>query len=159
MTAVAEPGLEVGKARVRKEDARLITGRTRWTDNISLNGMLHIAMVRSAVAHGTIQSVDVSAAKEMPGVVAVYTGADLDAEQSAIPCGAPVRSDVPPPRHVSIAVNKVNFAGEIVAVVVARSAAEARDAAELVDVEYDELPAALDLKEAAADTVLAHPDL
>jgi carbon-monoxide dehydrogenase large subunit len=160
VTAVAEPGLEVGKARVRKEDARLITGRTRWTDNISLNGMLHIAMVRSPVAHGTIQSVDVSAAKEMPGVVAVYTGADLDAEQSGIPCGAPVRSDVPPPRHVSIAVDKVNFAGEIVAVVVARSAAEAKDATEAIEVDIDPLDPVLDMEAAIAEGAPSiHADL
>jgi carbon-monoxide dehydrogenase large subunit len=158
VTAVAEP--EVGRARVRKEDARLITGRTRWTDNIVLNGMLHIAMVRSPVAHGTIAGIDVTAAKEMPGVMAVYTGADLDAEQSAIPCGAPVRSDVPPPRHVSIAVDKVNFAGEIVAVVVARSAAEAKDATEAVEVDIDPLDPVLDMEAAIAEGAPAiHADL
>ena len=137
MTAVAEPGLEVGKARVRKEDARLITGRTRWTDNIVLNGMLHIAMVRSPIAHGTITEVDVTAAKEMPGVVAVYTGADFDAEQGGIPCAWPINADAEQPRHVSIAVDKVNFAGEIVAIVVARSAAEAKDAVDAVEVDID----------------------
>src|SRR5215475_12871495 len=109
MTSTIEP--EVGKARLRKEDARLITGRTRWTDNIVLNGMLHIAMVRSPIAHGTISGIDVSAAKEMPGVIAVYTGADFDAEQGGIPCAWPINGEAEQPRHVSIAVDKVNFAG------------------------------------------------
>src|SRR5882724_3259089 len=109
---------EVGRARTRKEDARLITGRTRWTDNITLNGMLHISMVRSPGAHGRITNIDVSAAKRVPGVVAVYSGADLDAEQSGLPCAWPINADDAAPRHVSIATDTVRFAGEIVAVVV-----------------------------------------
>ena len=74
------PAKEVGQARRRKEDARLITGETQWTDNIVLPGMLHMAMLRSPVAHGRITHLDVSAAKDRPGVVAVYTGADLAEE-------------------------------------------------------------------------------
>jgi carbon-monoxide dehydrogenase large subunit len=89
----------------------------------------------------------------------VLTGADVADEQGALPCAWPISEDQKAQPHPSIAVDRVSFAGEIVAVVVARSAAAARDAAELVDVDYDELPAALDLKEAAEDTVLAHPDL
>jgi Aerobic-type carbon monoxide dehydrogenase, large subunit CoxL/CutL homologs len=69
------PEREVGKARRRKEDARLITGRTTWTDNMVLPGMLHLAVVRSPVAHGKITGIDVSAAQEAPGVIAVLTGA------------------------------------------------------------------------------------
>ena len=85
MTTTAEPTTqEVGRPRVRKEDARLITGRTRWTDNITLNGMLHIAMVRSPVAHGRITGIEVDAAKQMPGVVAVFTGALLLGVAAAI---------------------------------------------------------------------------
>lgn len=152
MTATAEPTTnQVGQSRLRKEDARLITGRTRWTDNIELTGMLHIAMVRSPVAHGRITSIDVSAAKQMPGVVAVYTGADLDAEQSALPCAWPINADATPPRHVSIAVDKVNFAGEIVAVVVARDVASAKDATEAVEVDYDPIDPVLDMEAAVAD--------
>jgi aerobic carbon-monoxide dehydrogenase large subunit len=159
VTAVVEPGLEVGKARVRKEDARLITGRTRWTDNITLNGMLHIAMVRSNVAHGRIASIDVSAAKQMPGVIAVYTGADLDAEQGGLPCAAPINTEATAPRHVSIAVDKVNFAGEIVAIVVARTSAEAKDATEAVEVDIDPLEPVLDMEAAIADGAAAiHAD-
>jgi len=152
-------GREVGRARVRKEDYRLITGRTKWTDNIQLPGMLHLAMVRSPYAHARITSIDVSAAKTSSGVVAVLTGADVADEQGSLPTAWPIVPDQKAPPHPAIAVDHVAFAGEIVAVVAARSAAEARDAAELVDVDYEELPPVLDLKEAEKDTVLAHPDL
>ena len=123
--------------------------------------MLHLAMVRSPFAHATITSIDTEAAKASPNVVAVLTGEDL-ADEPGRAASTPGRSPPTrsPRRTRRCAVDRVAFAGEIVAVVVARSAAEARDAAELVDVEYDELPAALDLKEAAPRTrCLAHPDL
>ncbi len=154
---------EVGRDRRRKEDQRLITGRTRWTDNITLPGMLHIAMVRSPHAHARITHLDTSEAKAAANVVAVLTGQDVKDEQGSLPNAWPIKPDQVTPDHPSVAVDRVSFAGEIVAVVIARSAAEARDAAELVDVDYEELPAALDLREAvAADSasgVLAHPDL
>ncbi|WP_028925362.1 xanthine dehydrogenase family protein molybdopterin-binding subunit [Pseudonocardia acaciae] len=153
------PTTEVGRARTRKEDARLITGRTRWTDNITLNGMLHVSMVRSPVAHAKISGITVDAARQVPGVVAVFTGADLDAEQSALPCAWPINADDPLPRHVSIATDTVRFAGEIVAIVVARDAATARDAAEAVEVDYDPLPPVLDMEAALADgSTLVHPE-
>jgi carbon-monoxide dehydrogenase large subunit len=150
---------ELGAPRLRKEDQRLITGRTRWTDNLQLTGMLHLAMVRSPYAHARITSIDTSAARSSHGVHAVYTGADLADEQGSLPCAWAVVPEQKSPTHPSIAVDHVAFAGEIVAVIVARSAAEARDAVELVEVEYDELPPVLDLKAAARDEVLAHPDL
>ncbi|NHC23797.1 xanthine dehydrogenase family protein [Nocardioides sp. IC4_145] len=153
------PEREIGRERRRKEDQRLITGRTRWTDNIQLPGMLHLAMVRSPFAHARITSIDTTEAKQSPNVVDVVTGQDLAETQGVLINAWPITPDQKTPTHLPVAIDRVAFAGEIVAVVVARSAAEARDAAELVDVEYDELPAALDLKEAAADTVLAHPDL
>jgi carbon-monoxide dehydrogenase large subunit len=162
MTAVETPPIgtrEIGRDRRRKEDARLITGRTRWTDNITLPGMLHLAMVRSPFAHARITSIDTGAAKDAVGVVDVVTAADLGESVGVCINAWPITPEQKAPTHPPIAVDRVCFAGEIVAVVVARSAAEARDAAELVEVEYDELPAALDLKEAAQDTVLAHPDL
>jgi carbon-monoxide dehydrogenase large subunit len=161
MTTTAEPTTaELGRARTRKEDARLITGRTRWTDNITLNGMLHIAMVRSPVSHGRIVGIDTEAATQMPNVVAVYTGADLDAEQSGIPCAWPINADATPPRHVSIAVDTVRFAGEIVAVVVARDAASAKDATEAVEVDIDPLDPVLDMEAAIGDdSPVIHSDL
>ena len=161
MTATEErpATAEIGRDRRRKEDQRLITGRTRWTDNISLPGMLHLAMVRSPFAHARITSIDTAAAKASANVVAVLTGADLADDQGVIINAWPITKDQVSPTHLPMPADRASFAGEIVAVVVARSAAEARDAAELVDVDYEELPAALDLKESAADTVLAHPDL
>jgi len=150
---------EIGRDRRRKEDQRLITGRTRWTDNIVLPGILHLAMVRSPFAHATITSIDVSAAKAATNVVDVLSGSDFGAELGAIINAWPITPDQVTPAHSPMPADRVAFAGEIVAVVVARTAAEARDAAELVEVEYDELPPALDLKKSAADEVLAHPDL
>lgn len=154
-------GTEVGRDRRRKEDQRLITGRTRWTDNLQLPGMLHLAMVRSPYAHARITGIDASAAKESPGVHAVLTGEDVKDLQGSLPCAWPITEDQKAPPHPAIAVDRVAFSGEVVAVVIARSAAAARDAAELVDVDYEELPAVLDLRAAAADEggVLAHPDL
>ena len=171
MTAVEEsaspaPALEkeIGRDRRRKEDARLITGRTRWTDNITLPGMLHLAMVRSPFAHARITGIDATAAKQATGIVDVVTAADLDESLGVCINAWPITPEQVTPGHAPIASDRAAFAGEIVAVVVARTAAEARDAAELVEVDYDELPAALDLKEAAAATAenggaLAHPDL
>ena len=150
---------EIGNSRKRKEDQRLITGRTKWTDNIQLTGMLHLAMVRSPFAHAKITHIDTSEAKAATNVVTVITGADVAEEQGGLPTAWAITTDQKTPVHPSIAVDRVAFAGEIVAVVVARSAAEARDAAELVDVDYEELPAVLDLKEAATDSALTHPDL
>ena len=79
MTATQDaPAAEIGRDRRRKEDARLITGRTRWTDNIQINGMLHLAMVRSPFAHAHVNGIDTSAAAAAPGVVGVYTADDLE---------------------------------------------------------------------------------
>ena len=153
------PTGEVGRARKRKEDQRLITGRTRWTDNITLPGMLHIAMVRSPFAHARVTAIATAEAKAARNVVAVLTGEDLKEVQGVNANAWPIATDQVTPTHLPMAVDHVACAGEIVACVVARSAAEARDAAELVDVDYDELPAVLDMKEALKDEVLAHPDL
>ena len=131
MTATAEP--EIGKARLRKEDEHLITGRTRWTDNLVLPGMQHLAILRSPVAHARITGVDTAAARSMPGVVAAFTGADLAAEQGSLPCAWPITEDMKAPPAPSLAVDTVNFAGEAVAVVVARSAYEAHDALEAIE--------------------------
>ena len=163
MTAVEDrpdtSAKEIGRDRRRKEDQRLITGRTRWTDNIALPGMLHMAMVRSPFAHAKIVSIDTEAAKASENVVTVLTGADLGEAQGVCINAWAITTDQVAPTHVPMPTDRVAFAGETVAVVVARTMAAARDAAELVDVEYDELPAALDLKKSAADEVLAHPDL
>src|SRR5690349_4178951 len=139
MTATTEPTVEFGKARPRKEDARLITGRSRYTDAITPHGTLHISVVRSPLAHARINGIDTSAAKQAPGVVGVYTAADLGVESVGLPCAWPITPDQKAPQRPLLATNAVNFAGEGVAVVVARTAAEAKDAAELVDVDYEPL--------------------
>jgi carbon-monoxide dehydrogenase large subunit len=162
VTAVDEsaPTREFGRARPRKEDARLITGRTRWTDNIQLPGMLHLAMVRSPFAHARVTGVDTTAARSAAGVLGAWAGPDLPGSEAGLPCAWPVTPDMKAPAHPAIAQDTVHFAGEIVAVVAARSAAEARDAAELVEVEYEELPVVLDMEAALAEGApLVHPEL
>ncbi|MEE2060199.1 xanthine dehydrogenase family protein molybdopterin-binding subunit [Rhodococcus artemisiae] len=151
--------LEIGQSRRRKEDEHLITGRTRWTDNIVLPGMLHAAILRSPFSHARITGIDAEEAEKMPGVIAVYTGADLAEEQGSLPCAWPITEDQLAPPAPSLAVDTVNFAGEAVAVVVARTTYEAHDALDVIDVEYEDLPVVLDLADAAADTELVHPDL
>jgi aerobic carbon-monoxide dehydrogenase large subunit len=146
MTTTADH--EVGKARARKEDARLITGQTNWTDNINLPGQAYVAFVRSPEAHARITSVDVSAAREAPGVIAAFSGADFAAEQGSLPCAWPVTEDIVLPNHPPMAVDTVRYAGEIVAAVVARDRYAAADAVALVDVSYQELPVVLDMEAA-----------
>jgi aerobic carbon-monoxide dehydrogenase large subunit len=149
MTATAEtPVAQIGTARLRKEDARLITGQTTWTDNILLPGLLHLAFVRSPFAHAKIKAVDVSAALKLPGVVAAFSGADFAAEQGSLPCAWPVTEDIVIPDHPPMAVDEVRYVGEAVAVVVARDRYAAADAVAAVDVDYEQLPAVLDIRTA-----------
>ncbi|GAB3488241.1 xanthine dehydrogenase family protein molybdopterin-binding subunit [Flexivirga lutea] len=142
--------------RVRRvEDADLVTGATTFVGNLRLDGLLHAAFVRSPLAHGRIRSIDTAAAAAAPGVVGVYTATDL-----ALPAhhGLMVVNDkVPRP---PLAIDRVRFAGEPVALVVARTPAAAADAVELVDVDYDPLPAAIDPEEALSpDAELQFPEL
>ncbi|MGW1677614.1 xanthine dehydrogenase family protein molybdopterin-binding subunit [Saccharopolyspora sp. NPDC002376] len=158
MTSVLEP--ELGRARKRKEDARLITGRTRWTDNLNPAGTLHLAILRSPVAHARIRSIDTDAARQMSGVTAVFTGRDIADEQGSLPCAWPITEDMKVPPAPPMAVDEVRFAGEAVAVVAARSPAEARDALDAIDVDYDDLPVVLDMEAALqAESPLVHEDL
>ncbi|RZT88618.1 carbon-monoxide dehydrogenase large subunit [Pseudonocardia sediminis] len=161
MTTTAEPTTtEIGKARVRKEDARLIAGRSRYTDSITPPGTLHIAVVRSTLARATITSIDKSEAEKAPGVYGVYTAADLGAEAVGMPCAWPITPDQKAPQRPVLGIGRVSFSGEGVAVVVARSLAEAKDAAELVEVDYDPQDAILDMEAASKDGAdLVHPDL
>jgi aerobic carbon-monoxide dehydrogenase large subunit len=149
MTAQTEAQApELGRARPRKEDARLVTGQTNWTDNIVLPGMLHMAFLRSPYAHAKITSVDVSAAKEVPGVIAAYSGADFADEQGSLPCAWPVTEDIVIPNHPPMAVDEVRYVGEAVAVVVARDRYTAADAVEAIEVDYEPLPPVLDMRTA-----------
>jgi len=148
MTATESTAHEVGKARTRKEDARLITGQTNWTDNITLPGLAHVAFVRSPHAHARIASVDVSAAHGVSGVIAAFSGADLAAEQGSVPCAWPVTEDIVIPDHPPMAVDTVRYVGEIVAAVVARDRYTAADAVDLIDVTYEPLEPVLDMEAA-----------
>jgi carbon-monoxide dehydrogenase large subunit len=149
---------EIGRARPRKEDRHLITGRTTWTDNLVLPGMLHLAILRSPMAHARITSIDTTAARARPGVVAVFTGKDFAQTQGSIPCAWPVTPDMVNPGHPSIAVEQVNHVGEAVAVIAARDKTAAQDALEAIEVDYEPLPAVLDMTAALADGAdLVHP--
>src|SRR6478735_2994364 len=134
-----------------KEDERLITGQTNWTDNIQLPGMLHIAFLRSPYAHARITSVDVSAARNEPGVIAAYSGADFAAEQGSLPCAWPVTPDIVIPAHPPMAVDEVRYVGEAVACVVARDRYAAADALAAIEVDYEQLPPVLDMRAALED--------
>ncbi|MHB1800687.1 MAG: xanthine dehydrogenase family protein molybdopterin-binding subunit [Actinomycetes bacterium] len=149
----------IGQPLRRKEDARLVTGATMWTDNISLPGMLYVAILRSPMAHARITGVDVSGALVRPGVVTVLTGRDLAAEQGSLPCAWPVTPDMVHPEHLPVAVDEVRYVGEAVAVVVATSRYAAADALEGIEVSYDRLPAVVDMEAALAPGApLVHAD-
>jgi carbon-monoxide dehydrogenase large subunit len=163
MTQVAEPEVRrwVGGGVLRKEDPTLLTGQGHFVDDLALPGMLWMATVRSPVAHADITSIDTSAAKQMPGVVGVYTGDEVAAEFAApMPCAWPLADREMPdeptgearvPEHWPVARGRVRYAGEVVAVVVADTREHALDAVEGVDVEYDELPVVTDMEEALED--------
>jgi aerobic carbon-monoxide dehydrogenase large subunit len=141
MTAIAAERY-TGASIKRSEDPRILTGGGRYVDDIKLPGMLHAAFVRSPMAHARVLSVDASAARELPGVVAVYTGADLEAMTVPGPDAlmALMGWQGPTPQFTLLATDKVRFAGDPVAVVIAESRYLAEDGCELVAVEYDDLP-------------------
>jgi len=141
MTAIAAERY-TGASIKRSEDPRILTGAGRYVDDIKLPGMLHAAFVRSPLAHARVVSADVSAARALPGVVAAFTGADL--EVMTVPGPDALMALMgwagPTPEFTLLASDKVRFAGDPVAIVVAESRYLAEDGCELVDVEYDELP-------------------
>ena len=139
----------IGKAMKRKEDPRLIQGLARYVDDIRLPEMHYAAFVRSPHAHATIRSVDTSKAAAAPGVVAVLTGEDVRGVIGPIPCAAQI-PDMKPAIRPVLALDRVRVVGEPVAVVVATERYAARDAAELVEVDYEPLPAVVDPERALA---------
>ena len=145
-----------GAAVRRKEDHRFITGRGQYVDDINRPHQLYAHIIRSPIAHGKINKVDVDAAKAVSGVVAVLTGADMAADGiGGLPCAWGVNnkdgSPMVEPGHPPLATECVRYVGDQVAVVLAETRAIARDAAELVDVDFEELPAVADLESASAD--------
>lgn len=137
----------VGKPIKRTEDPRLIQGLAHYVDDVRLPDTLHAAFLRSIYAHARIKSIDTTAAQKLPGVVAVYTGKDTQ-KIGPVPCAAAL-PDLKVPDHRPLASNKVYFVGHPVAVVVAETKSAARDAVDLIEVDYEELPVALDEEKAA----------
>ncbi|HZW89499.1 MAG TPA: molybdopterin cofactor-binding domain-containing protein [Myxococcaceae bacterium] len=134
----------VGKAVRRREDPRFLTGRGTFTDDVKLPGTQHAFFVRSPLAHARVVNIDASRALAHSGVRAVFTGKDLaEGGVNPIPVGW-LLPGIKTPEFRAIAVDRVRHVGEAVAVVVAESAAIARDAAELVQVDYEELPVVVD---------------
>jgi aerobic carbon-monoxide dehydrogenase large subunit len=131
-----------GASIKRSEDPRILTGRGRYVDDLKLPGMLHAAFVRSPLAHGRVLAVDVSAAQALPGVVLVLTGADLEATTvpGQDPLFAMMAGGGPMPEYSLLATDKVRFAGDPVAIVVAESRYLAEDGCDLVEVDYEDLP-------------------
>jgi aerobic carbon-monoxide dehydrogenase large subunit len=160
MTTVDErPAAEIGAPRKRKEDARLITGRTMWTDNMVLPGMLHLAILRSPMAHARITRVDTQPALSEPGVVMAFSGRDVAETQGSLPCAWVVTDDMVHPDHPPLAVDEVRHVGEPIAVVVARDAVSAADALAAIDVEYEPLPVVMEMDEALGEgAALVHAD-
>src|SRR6266542_1635440 len=147
-----ETGRYIGSRMLRKEDAPLIAGQGRYVDNLVLPGMLFMAVVRSPMAHARITGVDVSAALQVPGVVAAYSGADLASDWAAgLPCAWPVAPETRIPTHWPVAQDKARMFGDPVAVVVADTREHAVDGAEAVDVDYDPLPPVTSIEQALAD--------
>lgn len=136
----------IGASVKRVEDYRFLTGRGRYTDDMNRPGQCHAYIVRSPHAHARILSIDTAATLAAPGVLTVLTGADMVADNiGSLPCGWLIHSrDGTPmkePKHLPIAADKVRHVGDQVAVVVAETLQQAKDAAELLDIEYEELPA------------------
>jgi aerobic carbon-monoxide dehydrogenase large subunit len=150
----------IGAPVERKEDARLLRGDTRWVDNMTLPGMLWMAVVRSPYAHAKVEKVDCSKALAAEGVVAAFSGAELAEEWAgSLPCAWPVTGDCHIPQHRPLTADKARYAGDGVAVVVAESRALAKDAAALVEVDYEPLPAVTDVAEAVQDSApLVHDE-
>ncbi len=145
----------IGASVRRKEDQRFLNGRGHYTDDINRPGQLHAYVKRSDRPHAKINGIDTTAAAKAPGVVAVFTGADMAADNiGGLPCGWQIHnkdgSPMAEPPHPVIAIGKVRHVGDPVAVVIAETKQQAKDAAELVSIDYFDLPAAASLAAALA---------
>ena len=152
----------IGASTKRREDVRFLTGTGNYTDDINVHGQAHVFFLRSDVAHGKITSIDTAEAAKMPGVVRIFTGKDFEGV-GGMPCGWLITSrDGEPmkePAHPILAQGKVRHVGDPIAAVVAESLAQARDAAEAIVLDIEELPAVMDMKAAVSDSAtLVHED-
>jgi carbon-monoxide dehydrogenase large subunit len=138
-----------GSGIKRREDPRLITGQATYVDDVKLPGLVYAVFARSPYAHAKITRIDVSAARQAPGVLAVYTGADVKDRLVPVPCAWNVPNcDLKIPAHPLLAHDRVRYAGDAVAMVIAETRAQARDAVDLVDVDYEPLRATADPEKA-----------
>lgn len=141
-----------GASIKRREDPRMMTGRATYTDDVRLPGTLSLAILRSPHAHARIKRIDTSKAREMPGVVAVYTGQDLADKLAPVPCAWLVPdSDLKVPEYRALAVDTVRYVGDGVAAVVAENRYLAQDALEAITVEYEVLPAVVNQEQATKE--------
>ncbi len=148
---MSEKGM--GSSVLRKEDFRFITGKGKYTDDINHPNQLYAYFLRSPVAHANLISIDTETALSSPGVIAIYTSKDIDA---SLPCGweAPTKPGTPPmhePPWPVFAKDKIRFVGEMIAVVIAETVNQAKDACELINLEYEDLPAVVSPKKATED--------
>ena len=154
----------IGESLRRKEDYRFLTGAGNYTDDINQASQTYCVFVRSPHAHAHIKGIDLARAKAMPGVVEIFTGKDIDGKMGGLPCGWLITStDGSPmkePPHPILAIGKARYVGDQVAMVIAETLEQAKNAAEAVDVDYDVLTAIVDVRDAAKGTALheAAPD-
>ena len=148
-----------GRAMKRVEDPRLIKGIATYVDDLKIPGVLHAEFVRSQHANAKIRSIKTDTAKKLPGVVGIFTGADVNDKVGTIPCASPIPGGKSPD-HTVLAGARVYFVGHPVAVVVAETRTIARDAIDLIEVDYEPLPAVIDPEKALEkDSPLTHPEL
>ena len=152
----------IGASDKRREDIRFLTGRGNYTDDIQIAGQAYACFARSDVAHGEIVSIDTAAAKAMPGVLEVFTGADF-AEVGGNPAGWLINSrDGEPmkePKRPVLAHGKVRHVGDAYAAVIAETPAQAKDAVEALNVEIKSLPAVVDMKAALDGGPMVHDEI
>jgi aerobic carbon-monoxide dehydrogenase large subunit len=159
--AVAETEAFVGSSVKRKEDEALLRGRGTYVDNLTLPGTLSMVVVRSPYPRARIKGVSLDTARALDGVVAAFSGADLaDDWAGGLPCAWPVTEDIKMPPHYPLATDEARYQGDPVAVVVAETRALAKDAAELVEVDYEQLPSVAGVEKALEDGApLVHEDV
>ncbi|NVJ96369.1 MAG: xanthine dehydrogenase family protein molybdopterin-binding subunit [Marivivens sp.] len=153
----------IGASPKRREDVRFLTGKGQYTDDINLHGQTYVHFLRSDVAHGIIKSVDTSAAENMPGVVRIFTGADFEGV-GGLPCGWQITDrhgqPMQEPGHPVLARGKVRHVGDPIAAIIAETKEQARDAAEAIELDIEELPAVVDMVSALApDAPKVHDEL
>ncbi|WP_071674808.1 xanthine dehydrogenase family protein molybdopterin-binding subunit [Nioella nitratireducens] len=153
----------IGASSKRREDVRFLTGNGNYTDDINVAGQAYVHFLRSDVAHGRLTKVDTSAAAEMPGVIRVFTGADFEGV-GGLPCGWQVTdkhgNPMQEPAHPVLAQGKVRHVGDPIAAIVAETPAQARNAAEAIEIDIEDLPAVIDMKAALQEGApKVHDDL